>query len=64
MADAHRNVELLKHASLFLFVANADDIEAERQRLEMQHGEQLAVFDVEIVTRSGARCTRVTWQCL
>ena len=64
MADAHRNVELLKQASLFLFVATPDDIEHERQQMERWHGEQLVVFDVEIVTRSGARCTRVTWQCL
>ena len=59
-----RNVCLLDQASLFLHIATPDDIEHERQQMEYLHRQQLAVHDIEVVTRSGARCTRVTWQCL
>jgi hypothetical protein len=55
------NVNILEHASLFLFVATLEDIEAERTRLEARYGMRLAVFDVEHPTQSGARMTRVTW---
>ena len=54
-------VELLKHATLFPYVARPEDIEEERQRLEYEHRHAVEVFEVEQVTRSGARCTRVTW---
>lgn len=63
MSD-HQTINLLGQASLFLHIATRDDIEHERQQMERDHGERLAVFEVETVTRSGARCTRVTWQCL
>jgi hypothetical protein len=55
------NVNILEQASLFLFIAKLEDIEAERQRLEAHYGVKLAVFDVEHPTLSGARATRVTW---
>jgi hypothetical protein len=57
-------VDLLEQASLFLYVASPEDIEHERQAMEALHRQVLKVYDVEVVTRSGARCTRVTWQCL
>jgi hypothetical protein len=57
-------IDLLSDASLFLHIATPDDIEHERQYMEYLHRQQLAVHDIEVVTRSGARCTRVTWQCL
>lgn len=57
-------IDLLDQASLFLHIATKDDIEHERQQMEYLHGKQLAVHDIEITTRSGARCTRVTWRCL
>ena len=59
-----RTIELLDAASLFLFVASLDDIDQERQRLEMLHSRDLLVHEVSYPTHSGARCTRVTWQCL
>jgi hypothetical protein len=58
------NVELLDAASLFLYIANADDIEHERQNLEAQYEQQLSVHEVSYPTHSGARCTRVTWKIL
>lgn len=59
-----KTVDLLDEGSLFLYIATSDDIEHERQQMEYLHRQQLAVFNVETVTRSGVRCTRVTWQCL
>jgi hypothetical protein len=59
-----RTIELLDAASLFLFVASLDDIDQERQRLEAVYKQDLLVHDVSYPTHSGARCTRVTWQCL
>jgi hypothetical protein len=56
--------ETLGVASLFLCVATADDIEHERQLLEARYHRQLAVHERESVTRSGARCTRITWRIL
>lgn len=56
--------ELLEQASLFLYVATPDDIEHERAQMEAKHGRALKVFSIERTTHSGARCTRVTWQCL
>lgn len=64
MPAPSETVNLLKHNTLFLHVATPDDIEAERTYLEALHRERLEAFEVEIVTRSGARCTRVTWKCL
>ena len=61
MADS-KTVELLDAASLFLHIANADDIEHERQQMEAQYREKLAVHEVTYPTHSGARCTRVTWE--
>lgn len=58
----HINANVLEYASLFLFVAAKQDIEAERQRLECEHGMQLDVFSIEYPSHSGTRCTRVTWQ--
>ena len=63
MADSH-TVDLLDEASLFLHIANADDIEHERQQMEARHQQVLAVHEVTHPTHSGARCTRVTWRCL
>lgn len=60
----HRNVDVLEEGSLFLCIATPEDIEHERQAMEAKHRTRLAVFDVETVTRSGTRCTRVTWQIL
>ena len=57
-------VNLLHHASLFLYVANADDIEAERLSMEAEYKQNLQVFSNETVTRSGARMTRITWECV
>jgi hypothetical protein len=57
-----RSVELLELASLFLWVASLDDIDAERTRLEMFHKVDLAVHEVNYPTHSGKRCTRVTWK--
>ena len=57
-------INLLGQASVFLHIADAADIEHERQQMEWQHGERLAVHMVETVIRHGVRCTRVTWQCL
>ena len=57
-------VNLLEEGSLFLHVATPDDIEHERQQMEYRHRVPLKVHSVEAVTRSGARCTRVTWEVL
>lgn len=56
--------DLLPVCSLFIKRATPDDIEFERQALEAEYHQQLKVFEVESVTRSGARCTRVSWECL
>ena len=55
------NVELLDATSLFLYVANPDDIEHERRQMEAQHHCKLEVFEITYPTHSGARCTRVSW---
>ena len=59
-----RTVELLDAASLFLYIADAADIEHERQRMEALHDRSLAVHEIAYPTHSSARCTRVTWRCL
>jgi len=59
----HTQIDVLDRASLFLTIATPDDIEHERQKLEAELSEQIAVHDIETVTRSGTRCTRVTWRC-
>jgi hypothetical protein len=59
-----QTVDVLDEGSLFLYVAKPDDIEHERQQMEVRHQQQLAVHEIETVTHSGARCTRVTWRCL
>jgi hypothetical protein len=56
------NANVLDFASLFFCIATPDDIEAERQRLEAEHGIKIAVFDITYPTHSGARCTRVAWK--
>ena len=56
------SVDLFHHASLFLWRASADDIEYERQALEATYRVKLAPWSIEAVTRSGAPCTRVTWE--
>lgn len=53
---------VIEEASLFLTIATPQDIEFERQAMEARHNCKLAVHNVETVTRSGARCTRVTWR--
>ena len=63
MADS-RTIDLLDEGSLFLHIATPDDIEHERQQMEARHRQALAVHAIETVTRSGTRCTRVTWRCL
>jgi hypothetical protein len=55
-------VDVLEYASLFLFVAKPDDIEAERQYIEAERNEKIAVFEVTHTLLSGTRCTRVTWK--
>jgi hypothetical protein len=64
MTVSTRTVELLDAASLFLYIAPLDDIDQERQRLEAWHKVDLLVHEITYPTHSGARCTRVTWQCL
>jgi hypothetical protein len=60
-----KNVNILEVGSVFVGPIPTDaDIEHERQQLEAEYGERLQVFDKEVVTRSGVRCIRVTWQCL
>lgn len=61
---ASKTIDLLDEGSLFLYIAKPDEIEHERQQMEYLHRQQLAVHCIETVTRSGVRCTRVTWQCL
>jgi hypothetical protein len=60
---SHKPIDVLDLASLFLCIATPDDIEHERQRMEAELGERIAVHDIETVTRSGTRCTRVIWRC-
>ena len=55
-------VNLLEEGSLFLYIATPEEIEHERQQMEYRHKLPLKVFAVEVVTRSGARCNRVTWE--
>jgi hypothetical protein len=57
-------INILEEASLFLHIATPDDIEHEREQMEARHDTQLEVLDVEHLTRSGTRMTRVTWRCL
>lgn len=54
--------DVLDQASLFLRIATADDIEHERQKIEYELGERIAVHDIETVLRQGVRCTRVSWK--
>jgi hypothetical protein len=64
MMISDRAIEMLGDVSLFLYVATLADIDQERQRMEMLHEQDLLVHEVSYPTRSGACCTRVTWQCL
>ena len=64
MPISTRTVELLDAASLFLYVASLDDIDAERTRMEAIHQRELLIHEITYPTHSGARCTRVTWRCL
>lgn len=63
MANSH-TINLLDEASLFLHVATPDDIEHERQQMEYRHRLPLGIHTIEVVTHSGTRCTRVTWEVL
>lgn len=54
--------DTLEYASLFLYRASAADIEQERQAMEAEHHDDIAVFAIEYPTHSGTTCTRVTWQ--
>jgi hypothetical protein len=63
MADS-KTIDLLDEGSLFLYIAKPDDIEHERQQMEYRHRLPLGIHTVEAVTRSGTRCTRVTWEVL
>jgi hypothetical protein len=54
--------DLLEYASLFLYRASPADIEQERQQLEAEHHDDIAVFAIEHPSHSGTICTRVTWQ--
>lgn len=56
-------VELLKWASMWLTpYVTPEDIEHERQQMEAKYQRKLAVHEVEIVLRSGAKCTRIEWR--
>ena len=56
--------DLLELASVFVWIASPDDIEHERQALEVKHDCKLIAFNIEHPTLSGAVCTRVTWERL
>jgi hypothetical protein len=56
-------VELLDYASMWITPrVHDDDIEHERQQMEAKYKKKLEVHQREIVTRSGAQCTRVEWR--
>jgi hypothetical protein len=61
MSENFHNVSLLELASLFTYLANPEEIEAEQERLEALHQCSLRIFSVEYPTMSGAKMTRVTW---
>lgn len=56
------SADIFEYASLFIGIATPDEINAERLKLEHDYRRLLKVFEVETVTRSGAQCTRVTWE--
>jgi len=64
MPISTRAVDLLNAATLFMWVASLDDIDAERTRLEAWHKQDLLVHEITYPLHRGARCTRVTWQVL
>lgn len=66
MADEKlgQQYQILKYASFWPFVASKDDIEEERKCLEAEHGCFIEVHSHEIVSRSGASCTRVEWRVI
>jgi hypothetical protein len=55
-------IEILDAASLFIFIADKDEIDCERQRLEAERDLKLRVYEVSYPTHSGTRCTRVEWE--
>ena len=58
-----RTVELLDYASMWITTrVTPDDVEHERQQMEAKYQKNLAVHQVEIVTRSGVPCTRIEWR--
>lgn len=58
-----RTVELLDYASMWITTrVTKDDIEHERQQMEAKYHKNLAVHQVETVTRSGVPCTRIEWR--
>lgn len=56
--------DILNDASLFPAIATPDEIEQVRQWLEAQRDQTIKVFEIETVTRSGTRCTRVMWEAV
>lgn len=61
MADKE-TLTLLGQATLFLFVADDESVEEERQFMEAKHECSLKVHSREVVTRSGTKMTRVEWE--
>jgi len=60
-----KTVELLDYASMWITPrVHDDDIEHERQQMEAKYRKKLAVHQVEIVSRSGAQCTRIEWRVI
>jgi hypothetical protein len=58
-----KTIELLDYASMWITPnVHADDIEHERQQMEAKYRKKLAVHTREIVSRSGAQCTRIEWK--
>lgn len=60
-----KTVELLDYASMWITPhVHTDDIEHERQQMEAKYKKKLAVHHIEIVSRSGAQCTRIEWRVI
>lgn len=56
------HIALIQLGSLFLHVATLDEIEIERPNVELKEGFSIDVHSIDVVTRSGAKCTRVTYK--
>lgn len=60
-----KTVELLDYASMWITPnVRDDDVEHERQQMEAKYKKKLEVHTREIVSRSGAQCTRIEWRVI